>query len=215
MKTVKLLIVDDHKLIRNGVKLMLSNQSMYDFEFIEAVSGEEVTKLLVIETFDFILLDISLSTKVTGTDILRYIKNKKLNIPVLIQSMHIEAEIIKQSFELGAKGYISKSSEKDELINAIQTIFAGVKYMSNDVNIILSNDIVNNLESRSKTNLTMRQIQILKSIAKGKTNIEIADIFSISVRTVEGHRSRILKKLKLQSTPDLIRYFYDNKLNLF
>ena len=84
--------------------------------------------------------------------------------------------------------------------------------MSNDVNIILSNDIVNNLESRSKTNLTMRQIQILKSIAKGKTNIEIADIFSISVRTVEGHRSRILKKLKLQSTPDLIRYFYDNKL---
>jgi DNA-binding NarL/FixJ family response regulator len=212
MEVVKLLIVEDHKLIRNGVKIMLSNQSIYRFEFTEISNGEEALKLLTEEKFDFILLDITLSTKVSGFDILKFIKRKKIEVPVLIQSMHNEVDMVRQSLELGAKGYISKSSEKDELFNAIRTIFAGQKYLSNEVSLLFSNDLVNSISSKAKKELTMRQIEILKSLAKGKSNKELADIYSLSVRTIEGHRARIMKKLKLNSTAEIVRYVYDNKL---
>ncbi len=212
MEVVKLLIVEDHKLIRNGVKLMLSNQSIYRFDFTEVSTGEEAIKLLGEESFDFVLLDITLSTKISGFEVLKFIKRKKLEVPVLIQSMHDEVDIIRKTFELGAKGYISKSSEKDELINAIRSIFAGQRYMSNEVSLLFSNDIATNISSKAKNGLTMRQIEILKSLAKGKTNKELSEIYMLSVRTIEGHRSRIMKKLNLSSTAEMIRYVYDNKL---
>jgi DNA-binding NarL/FixJ family response regulator len=212
MEVVKLLIVEDHKLIRNGVKLMLSNQSIYRFDFTEVSTGEEAIKLLGEESFDFVLLDITLSTKISGFEVLKFIKRKKLEVPVLIQSMHDEVDIIRKTFELGAKGYISKSSERDELVNAIRSIFAGQRYMSNEVSLLFSNDIANNISSKAKNGLTMRQIEILKSLAKGKTNKELSEIYLLSVRTIEGHRSRIMKKLNLSSTAEMIRYVYDNKL---
>ena len=211
MNIVKILLVDDHMLIRQGIKLILSQQSIYHFKFTEVSSGEELIELLEEDTFDFMILDIALK-KMSGIDILKYLKNNNIKIPVLIQSMHTEVDIIRQAIENGANGYILKSSEKDELVTAIQTILSGHRYMSHEISLIFSNEVANNLKSRLKTDLTMRQIEIMKSLAKGKSYDDLADIFSLSKRTIEGHRNRILKKLNLKTTSELIRYVYDHNL---
>ncbi|MFN5443347.1 MAG: response regulator [Crocinitomicaceae bacterium] len=208
---VKLLLVDDHKLIRQGIKLMLSQQSIYNFKFTEVSSGEELMQLLSNESFDFMILDITLK-KMSGIDVLKQMKRNKIKIPVLVQSMHSEVDIIRQAFEHGANGYMLKSSEKDEIITAIQQIFAGIRYMSPEISLIFSNDIANNLNTRKKTDLTVRQIEIMKSLAKGKTYEELAEIYSLSRRSIEGHRNRILKKLNLKTTAELIRYVFEQKL---
>jgi DNA-binding NarL/FixJ family response regulator len=211
MDHIKLLLVDDHKLIRQGIKLMLSQQSIYNFKFTEVSSGEELMQLLSNESFDFMILDITLK-KMSGIDVLKQMKRNKIKIPVLVQSMHSEVDIIRQAFEHGANGYMLKSSEKDEIITAIQQIFAGIRYMSPEISLIFSNDIANNLNTRKKTDLTVRQIEIMKSLAKGKTYEELAEIYSLSRRSIEGHRNRILKKLNLKTTTELIRYVFENKL---
>jgi DNA-binding NarL/FixJ family response regulator len=211
MDHIKLLLVDDHKLIRQGIKLMLSQQSIYNFKFTEVSSGEKLMQLLSNESFDFMILDITLK-KMSGIDVLKQMKRNKIKIPVLVQSMHSEVDIIRQAFEHGANGYMLKSSEKDEIITAIQQIFAGIRYMSPEISLIFSNDIANNLNTRKKTDLTVRQIEIMKSLAKGKTYEELAEIYSLSRRSIEGHRNRILKKLNLKTTTELIRYVFENKL---
>lgn len=211
MDHIKLLLVDDHKLIRQGIKLMLSQQSIYNFKFTEVSSGEELMQLLSNESFDFMILDITLK-KMSGIDVLKQMKRNKIKIPVLVQSMHSEVDIIRQAFEHGANGYMLKSSEKDEIITAIQQIFAGIRYMSPEISLIFSNDIANNLNTRKKTDLTVRQIEIMKSLAKGKTYEELAEIYSLSRRSIEGHRNRILKKLNLKTTAELIRYVFEQKL---
>lgn len=211
MDHIKLLLVDDHKLIRQGIKLMLSQQSIYNFKFTEVSSGEELMQLLSNESFDFMILDITLK-KMSGIDVLKQMKRNKIKIPVLVQSMHSEVDIIRQAFEHGANGYMLKSSEKDEIITAFQQIFAGIRYMSPEISLIFSNDIANNLNTRKKTDLTVRQIEIMKSLAKGKTYEELAEIYSLSRRSIEGHRNRILKKLNLKTTTELIRYVFENKL---
>ena len=211
MEVVKLLIADDHKLIRNGVKLMLANQSTYKFIFTEVSSGEDLIDLLKDESFDFIILDISLPN-MSGIEVLKYLKTNQISTPVLVQTMHKEIDIIRQSLEYDANGYILKSSEKDELINAIITIFEGNRYLSQEVSMIFADEVSKNLSIKANTDLSVRQIEILKSLAKGKTNDELAAIYNLSKRTIEGHRSRILKKLNLKTTSDLVRYVFENKL---
>ena len=211
MTNVKMIIADDHRLIRNGVKLMLANQSMFNFQITEVTSGEELIELINKESFDFIILDISLP-KMSGIEVLKYMKKKEIQIPVLIQSMHEEIDIIRQALEYDAKGYILKSSEKDEIVNAICTIFEGNRYLNQDVSMIFANEVSKNLSVKSKTDLSVRQIEILKSLAKGKSNDDLAEIYSLSKRTIEGHRAKILKKLNLKTTSDLVRYVFENNL---
>lgn len=175
MEVVKLLIADDHKLIRNGVKLMLANQSTYKFIFTEVSSGEDLIDLLKDESFDFIILDISLPN-MSGIEVLKYLKTHQISTPVLVQTMHKEIDIIRQSLEYDANGYILKSSEKDELINAIITIFEGNRYLSQEVSMIFADEVSKNLSIKANTDLSVRQIEILKSLAKGKTNDELAAI---------------------------------------
>ncbi len=211
METLKLLIVDDHLMIRNGVKLILSNSNQYQFDLVEVSSGADAMNHLKSSDFDLVILDISLSD-ISGLDVLKFMKNEGIQIPVLVQSMHKEIDIIRQTFELDAKGYLLKSSEQDELLKAITEIIQGGRFLSHEISLIFSSEVSKNMSATAKTTLSLRQIEILKSIARGKTNEELAEIYSLSKRTIEGHRSKIMKKLQLKTTSDLVRYVYENKL---
>lgn len=215
MKTLKILITDDHKLIRKGVKLMLENQNEFNYEITEAATGTEALNLVEATTFDIIILDLSLPD-IKGIDVLKAIKKRIPSPPVLIQSMHIEKSIIKQAIGFGASGYLLKNAENDELVHAILDCLNNKKYFSNEVIQVLYSDR-EEIEKETKQDellksLTQRELEILNLIAQEMTNQEIADSLFISKRTVETHRDRITKKLNIKTTIGLIKFAISKKL---
>lgn len=211
MKNVKLLVTDDHAMIRNGVRLMLENQSSYNFQITEACNGEEALSKIKEDNFDVLILDISMR-KMGGLEVLKSLKLSKKNIPIIIQSMHDEAQIIKQTMDLGAKGYILKISDHDELLNAIEHVLDDKSYFSREVNAIMFSTYASKKFQENKDGLTDREVEIIVQIAKGLTNQQIADELFLSKRTVEGHKKRLYKKTNTHSTQTVILYAKKNKL---
>jgi DNA-binding NarL/FixJ family response regulator len=211
MKNVKLLVTDDHPMIRNGVRLMLENQSSYNFQITEASNGEEALSKIKENNFDVLILDISMR-KMGGIDVLKSLKQSKNKTPIIIQSMHDEAQIIKQTMDLGAKGYILKISDHDELLNAIEHALDDKPYFSREVNAIMFSTYASKKFHENKDGLTERELEIIDLIAKGLTNQQIADELFLSKRTVEGHKKRLYKKTNTHSTQTVILYAQKHKL---
>ena len=211
MKNINLLIADDHPMIRKGVRLMLENQSLYKFNISEASNGEEAISMMKNVEIDVLVLDISMN-KMGGMEVLKTLKDSKNKTPIVIQSMHDEAALIKQTLDLGAKGYVLKLSDHDELLNAIDHALKDKTYFSPEVSTIMFSSISLHQKNENIDKLTDREIDIIFQITEGLNNQEIADKLFISKRTVEGHKKKIYEKTKTHSTQTIILYAMKNKL---
>ena len=207
---IKILIVDDHLIVREGIKRILEEIS--DIRIVnEASSGQEAMELIMDNKYDIILLDISMRGQ-NGLQTLKLIKKHDNTIPVLMLSMHSEEQYAMRSLKAGASGYITKDVASGQLVTAIKKINKGRKFISKEVAELLATDLYHNIDKDPHENLSDREFEILKMIAAGMTMKNIATELSISPKTVSTYRSRILEKLNMKSNSDLIHYVIDYKL---
>jgi two-component system invasion response regulator UvrY len=207
---IKILIADDHPIVRMGLKQVVgdtANVRVVD----EAGTGEEVLSKVSANKYDVILLDVTLPD-MSGLDVLKRIKQMKPNMPVLILSIHPEKYYAVQALRAGASGYVTKNRAAKELIEAINKVATGGKYISASLAEILASNLNVGLEIPSHQKLTHREYEIMLLIASGVTLKEIAHKFSISTKTVSTHRFRILKKMGMRNNADLIHYGIENQL---
>jgi len=207
---IKVAIVDDHPLLREGVKKILESES--DIEVIaqaENVSG--LASLTENTDLDLLILDISLPGR-SGLDALAEIRKKRPRLPVLVLSMHPEDQYALRALKAGASGYVTKASAAEELLGAVRKVCSGGRYVSRAVAEMLADDLARPFEKLPHENLSNREIQVLCMIAAGKAVTEIATEISLSVNTVNTYRARILGKLGMRSNAELIRYAIEYKL---
>lgn len=207
---IKIFLADDHSLIREGIKKLLSTES--DIKFVGETSDPfQIPSLVEKLKPDILILDLSMPGK-NGLDVLKEVKLLAPDTKVLIMSMLPEDQFAKRTLKAGASGYITKDSLPDEIMNAIRKVSSGRKYVSPSLAEKLASDLDENSEKSIHDILSDREFQILILIASGKTQTAISEELSIGVSTVNTYRSRILEKLNLHSSTDLIRYAFQNKL---
>ncbi len=208
---INILIADDHSLIREGFKKILSREN--DLTVVgEAGNAFEIMDTLGKNACDVIVLDISMPGK-TGLDILSDIRIQFPNVKILILSMHSEEHYALRALKGGALGYLTKESAPDELITAIRKIHSGRMYISEVVAEQLANNIGGKKKEKlSHENLSDREFQVIQMLASGKSIAEISERLAISSSTVSTYRQRIMEKLNLKNTSELILYAIDNHL---
>ncbi len=201
---IKLLIADDHTLVRKGLIQIL--QDTDEVEVIdEARDGKEAIKKVSANDYDLVLLDISLPGR-SGLEVLKQIKCIKADLPVLILSMHPEEQYAVRSLRAGASGYMTKESAPDELLDAIRRVASGRKHITASLAEKLAFEIDRTNGEALHTSLSDREYQVMCMFASGKTAMEIADILSLSVKTISTHRIRILRKMNMKNNAQLIHY---------
>ncbi|BBE16827.1 DNA-binding response regulator, LuxR family [Aquipluma nitroreducens] len=205
MSRINVLLTDDHQIIIDGLKSLLKNSD----EIIvaaEANNGREALRILGLLSIDVLLMDIDMPV-MNGIEALKEIRKQFRDVKVIILSMHNEAGMIKSLIDLGANGYLLKSCSQDELIGAIRKVASGQSYFSTDVTLALLKPA--NPEQKNEI-LTERETEILKLIAAGFSNKEIGDQLYISHRTVDTHRTNLMKKLDVSNIAGLISYAIKN-----
>ena len=215
MGKIRVLIADDHLIIRDGIKLILKRYP--DVKIVsEASNGVEVINYLSRHPseVDVILLDINMP-ELNGIDTAQIISQKYNSIKILALTMHIEETYIIKMIKVGALGYILKESSKEQLLSAIKTVAQGKRYYSNEVSVTLINSLINSLmneDESGKSSISERESEVLGHIVGGFTNIQIGEKLFISSRTVETHRRNLLQKLEVRNTVELVRYAVTNGL---
>jgi two-component system response regulator NreC len=208
MDKTKVLLVDDHQIIIDGLKSLLEN--IPTIEVVgEALNGKKAIDLLALISVNLVLMDIDMPI-LNGIETTKLIKSKYTNVKVIILSMYKESGLIKTLIDAGADGYLLKNSDQNELLEAIAKVTSGQQYFSSDVTLSLLNKNSSNSSSFQEENvvgdLTDREIEILKLIAEGFTNKEIGDKLFISHRTVDTHRTNLMKKVGVNNIAGLIRF---------
>ena len=204
MESIKVLLVDDHEIVRKGVQLLFEGES--EIEVIEETSsGEEAIEFVKDNFVDIILSDITLPG-MSGIDLVKEIHEKHPKISMLMFSMHAEDEYIIDALNAGAKGYIPKVVDQFEIVSAIKEISEGRMYFNNSVSGALARQIRSlNNGKKSKDKLSEREVEVVNHIVKGLNNKEIADKLFLSKRTIDNHRSNLMKKLGARNTADIVR----------
>lgn len=201
---IKVLIADDHTLVRKGLKQILLDTE--DIERVEeAKDGKETINKVSKKKYDLVLLDISLPGR-SGIDVLKQLKCIKPKLPVLILSMHPEEQYAVRSLRAGAAGYLTKESAPDELLNAIKKVAKGEKYITASLAEKLADDIGSDVEKPLHEILSDREYQVMCMIASGKTVKEVAENLNLSVKTISTHRSRILRKMRMDNNAQITHY---------
>ena len=212
-KEIKILIADDHAIIRKGLNLMLEHQQHFIPLVTEVTNGQEVIDIIKTTTFDFILLDMSMPI-LDGLAVLKKMLILEIKIPVLVLTMHSDESIIKQALNAGATGYLLKNSGIEELVKAILTVIKNEKYYSNEIAQILFSEKQKADDKKEKAffhdNLSKREVQILMLLVKEYSSQKIADELFISKRTIEGHRKNIMSKLGIKTSVGLVVYALQN-----
>jgi DNA-binding NarL/FixJ family response regulator len=207
---IKILLVDDHTIVRKGIRQLLDDIS--DIQVAgEAKNAEEMFNMLNERDYNIVVLDISLPGR-SGVDALKQLKTIKPNLPVLILSMHPESQYALRVMKSGASGYLTKESAPEELINAIRKINKGKKYISANLAEELANFLNGSSSKLPHHKLTDREYEVMIKIAEGKSLTDIANHLSLSVKTISTYRSRILSKMNLSSNSALIKYAMENEL---
>ena len=208
--TIKVIIADDHAILREGLKQILAETE--DIEVIaDAQNAAEAIKLAGTKGLDVMVLDISLPDR-SGIEACGIIKKEYPHVPVLMLSMHREDVYAIRALRVGASGYLSKQGASDQLVTAIRAVAKGKKYISEEVALALANQINGGLEKPIHETLSNREFQTLTMIASGQSVSEIADNLSLSVKTVSMYRARLLEKLNLRHNSDLTHYAIKNNL---
>jgi two-component system invasion response regulator UvrY len=207
---IKVLIADDHSLIREGFKKIISRE--VDMEIVgEAKNAGEVLESLAKKECDVVVLDISMPQK-SGLDLLKELKQHYGRIAVLILSMHPEDRFAVRALKAGASGYITKERAPEELVNAIRKIREGGKYITNSLAETLATHFVHDRENLPHENLSDREFQVFLSLAQGKSVADISVELSLSHSTINTYRARIFDKMNMKNNSEIIHYAIRNKL---
>lgn len=206
----RMLIVDDHEVLRDGVKRVFEKQPG-TASFGEASTVQEALRLVREQDWDVVVLDISLGDR-SGLDVLKELKQIRPQLPVLILSMHSEEQFARRAFKAGAAGYVTKDSPRAELLKAINKVAEGGRYVSH----ALAEELVIALEKGNDCppheTLSDREFEVMRMIASGKTVSEIAGVLSLSESTISTYRARILEKMGMRTNAELTYYAILNKL---
>lgn len=216
MKNIKILIVDDHEVVRDGLKnilLSLNNVAIAG----EAANGEDAIAFYETNKPDLVIMDISMPG-MNGIEATRIIKENDPNAKILILTMHDNQEYLNQIIRSGAKGFVLKNTDKEELLDAVKTVAGGENFFSKDISKLIIENYIRSAKDTDKNEgykevpLTKREIEILKYIAEGNSNQEIANKLYISYNTVDTHRKNIMHKLSIKNTAGLVRYAIEKGL---
>ena len=208
MDKIKVIICDDHQILVQGLKSLLKDSE--EIEIIAtANNGQELLETLKNKKPDILLLDVDMPV-MDGYETLKQVKSKYSSIKVISLTIHLDKTIIQKMMETGASGYLLKNINKSELSEAIRKVYSGKIYISDEA----TNSLLDKEKLEVKTaqldesveELTKREIEILKLIAEGYSNTEIGGILYISPRTVDTHRTNIMKKLNVKNIAGLIKY---------
>lgn len=206
----RILIVDDHEVVRDGVKRLFEEQPGTT-AFGDASTASEALKVISEHDWDIVILDLSLGGR-SGLDLLKELKQVRPRVPVLILSMHSEEQYARRAFKAGAAGYITKDSSGSELSKAIDKVIKGGKYVSP----VLAEKLVTYLEKGTdaapQDALSDREFQVMRLIASGKTVSEIAQLLTLSDKTISTYRARVLEKMAMKTNAELTRYAIQNGL---
>jgi two-component system invasion response regulator UvrY len=205
MKKISIMIVDDHTLIRETWSFLLGKNENFDV-VAECGDGERAIELARDKRPDVVLLDINMAP-MSGFDVLKMIRKYSPGSKIIGVSMHSQPAYAKKMLRLGAKGYVTKNSPRQEMLEAIAEVSANRVYVCQEVKNILSDQLLNGDQvSPDINNLSDREMQIVRALKEGLSSKEIASELNISLKTVEVHRHNILKKLKLKNTVSLINF---------
>ncbi len=211
MEKIRILLVDDHQIILDGVRSLL--KGVNNIQVIgDALNGEEALHTLQVLTADLVLMDIDMP-KLNGIDATMRIKEEFPHTKVLILTVHNESSLIRNLISIGADGYLLKNSCKEELLDAIYKVQSGEKYFSSEVTLSLMQED-NSREELLKSDIefTKRELDVLRLLADGCTNKEIGEKLFISHRTVDTHRTNIMKKVGVNNVAGLISFAIKNNL---
>ena len=207
---IHVLIADDHAIVRQGLRLILSETD--DLVVTgEAEDGADAMILARQQQWDVFLLDVTMPNR-DGIDTLKQLKKEFPRSPVLILSMHPEEQFAVRALKAGASGYLNKQSAPEQLVTAIRQVANGKKYVSAAVAQQLANAISDHNDKPAHERITDREYQVLSLIASGKTLTQIADTLNLGVATVSTYRARLLEKMGLRNTAELIRYGLEHGL---
>jgi DNA-binding NarL/FixJ family response regulator len=201
---LKILIADDHTIVREGLKQILTEMSEA-VRTEDACNGQEVLEKVEKNHFDLLLLDISMPGR-SGLEVLQQLKKERPSLPVLVLSMYSEEHYAVRALKSGASGYLTKESTPLELIAAIHKVIQGKKYVSSSLAERLTLYIDKNIEKPPHEALSNREIEVMCLIASGKTVSDIAEALSLSVKTISTYRTRILVKMGLDNNAQLTHY---------
>ena len=211
MRQIKILLVDDHQIIIDGIKSLLDNVENVKVAG-EANNGLEAINTLKVLAVDIVLMDIDMP-KMNGIDAAKHIKENFKETKVIILSMHHEGAMIKSLVEIGADGYLLKNSNKEELLDAIYKVARDEKYFSSEVTLSLLNPEKTQSDSSKRTiDFTRRELDVLKLLVDGYTNKQIGEKLFISHRTVDTHRTNIMKKVGVNNVAGLISFAVKTRL---
>lgn len=213
MANVEILLADDHKIVRDGIRSLLDDEVGFNV-VNEAENGQQAVQICRQEKPDLVIMDINMP-QMTGIEATQIIREEFPEIKVLALTMMDEDQHIRQMIEAGASGYILKSSSKNELLEAITTVLKGNHYFSDEATQKVMQDLVKGSarpKSESPNSLTEREREVLTLIAKEYTNQEIADELHISIRTVDSHRRNLLQKTGAKNTAGLVTFAIKHNL---
>jgi two-component system, NarL family, invasion response regulator UvrY len=208
---ITVLLADDHSIVREGLRKVLEDST--DIRVIaEASDGETAFDLVMKKKPDVAVIDISMPG-MDGLEVVTRMSSYCPDIPVLILTMHEEEQYVIRAIEAGAMGYVTKQSAPEQLVAAVKKIHSGGRYLTEKASEALALRFIRGNKNKGLTeSLSMRELQVLRKLATGSTNREIATTYNISIKTVDTYRARILKKLHLRNNADLSRYAIQNRL---
>ena len=205
--STSIIIVDDHKIMRDGLRNILENES--EIEIIgEADNGRDAVKLIIEKKPDIAIMDIGMP-EMNGVEATRQIAKEMPNVKIIALSMHYDMQFVSGMLKAGAKGYLLKDCAGAELISAIKTVSKNNTYICQDITNTLIDDYSKGQSIDyvgDDTILTNRENEILQLLTEGKTTKQIARDLFISVKTVEAHRTNIMHKLDIRNLPELTKY---------
>jgi len=204
MEAISILIADDHKLIRDTWSFILNTDNRFKV-VAECSNGEEAIEQAKQKRPQIVLMDIKM-TPVSGLEATRQIRKVSPGSKIIGVSMHSQPAYAKKMLQIGAKGYVTKNSSRDEMFKAIMEVHHGNRYICDEVKNIISEQIMDDSPSQGINALSERELQIVKLIKEGFSSKEISSQLNISLKTVEVHRHNILKKLNLKNSAALVNY---------
>ncbi|GAB6144737.1 response regulator [Desulfocicer niacini] len=208
---IKVLLADDHQIVREGLRRIIEESG--DMEVVaEAADGNEAISKTLDTRPDVAVVDISMPG-MDGLEVVAQLKALAPSMPVLILTMHDEEQYVVRAVESGAMGYVTKQAAPEQLVDAVKKLYAGGLYLTEKASEALALRVIRGDKFKSDAeSLSMRELQVLRKLALGQTNHEIADSYHLSVKTVDTYRSRILKKLNLRNNAELSRFAMQNKI---
>ncbi len=208
---INVLLADDHSIVREGLRRVLEDSNEIQV-IAEASDGEQAFDLAMSKNPDAAVIDISMPG-MDGLEVVARMTSYCPRIPVLILTMHEEDQYVIRAIEAGAMGFLTKQSAPEQLVEAVKKIHSGGRYLTEKASEALALRVIRGDQNKNLAeSLSMRELQVLRKLALGSTNREIAIAYNISIKTVDTYRARILKKLSLRNNAELSRFAIQNKI---